>query len=568
MRSLCALVVLAVVGLGNATSSPASSIPPHDPHTLIIRFKPTVNGRQLTASLARSPSIRVPSALAAAGAANIRPLFPIPPKGLKRQGLYDSLDMAQFFVVQLAPDRDADKAFEDVLRLPEIAHVEFNAYCYQTEAAVAPNDYWYLPTQWNLRQIGMESAWAVTTGSTSVVVAIIDSGVDYLHPDLASRIGYNLAELYGIPGVDDDLNGYVDDVAGWNFADKNNIPAPGTDHGTHVAGIIGAVANNSIGIAGLDWNCLLFPVRVLNASGSGLTADIIQGVYYSSYMGCKVINMSLGGPPDADPTSYLLALNFARLNGSLVVAAMGNKNVGAPYLPAASVDVMAVGATDTLDQRWVWNDSSGSNYGSHIDVCAPGDHIFSTIPCPSCPVGLYDWKTGTSMAAPHVSALAALLLSVRPTLTPDSLYFYIASGVDDQVGAPSEDTPGWDQYHGWGRINAYRSLSLLTTTDVEEIAEGNSIPASFALLQNYPNPFNSATVIPFETRTWRPVELEIFNILGQRIYKQTVEDQPPGRHSITWDGRDQSGRAVPSGLYLYRVTADGTQQTRKMVVLK
>ncbi len=313
-----------------------------------------------------------------------------------------------------------------------------------------PNDPFF-NQQWSLTKIGAPFVWNHTTGSANVLVAIVDSGVQISHPDLADKIWTNPGE---IPGnlADDDGNGKVDDLHGWHFYHRwtstGYEPAedanPNDDfgHGTHVAGIAAAKTNNQAGIAGLSWEGRILPVKVLDEYGNGWYSDIAAGIIYATDNAAQIINLSLGGE---SPSELLLsAVEYAHSHGALVIAAAGNTG-GAVYYPAAYDSVIAVAATDQNDERPFF-----SNFGPQIDLAAPGKDIYSTWYLTN-----YFTKSGTSMAAPHVSGVAALLWSRQPDLTAAQVAQALMESAVD-VGAP-----GKDEYTGWGRLSANRAFGLL-----------------------------------------------------------------------------------------------------------
>jgi subtilisin family serine protease len=304
--------------------------------------------------------------------------------------------------------------------------------------------------------IQLAEAWQVEKGDSNVTVAVLDGGIQMNNPDFKGRIWTNKKEIPG-NGIDDDHNGYVDDVNGWNFSDRDNDLTDRLGHGTNVASIIGADANNGIGYAGVDWNCKIMPLKVVDDQGHGDYGDWADAVYYAVNNGARVINMSLGG---AAPSRKLKnAIEYAYQHNVVVVAAMMNTNSDTKYYPAAYPHVIAVGATGPDDNRatpFSWSASSGSNYGSNICVVAPGAFIYG----PSPDGKDYDvcWS-GTSQATPYVSGLASLLIAQDPSRTPDQIKKIIEATADDQVGNPAEDTKGWDEFYGYGRINAYKALT-------------------------------------------------------------------------------------------------------------
>ena len=272
-----------------------------------------------------------------------------------------------------------------------VEYAEPNGIIYAYD--IIPNDP-YFGSQWGLKKIAVSEAWGIEKGENDIVVAILDTGIDYDHEDLAGHIWINQGE-YGLPkstnSIDDDGNGKKDDWQGWDFIgtgyfDNNGNaidPVPDNDpmddhgHGTHVAGIVGALTDNGIGVAGVCWNVKLMMVRVLDASGAGNAGYLASGIDYAKEMGAHIINMSLGG---VENSTLKLAVSSALNNGCLLVAATGNSNSNVIPFPAAYDSyVLAVGAVDENDNRAIWPGSGGSNYGPEIDVAAPGSSIYLSL---------------------------------------------------------------------------------------------------------------------------------------------------------------------------------------------
>ncbi|MCC7440911.1 MAG: S8 family serine peptidase, partial [Bdellovibrionales bacterium] len=262
------------------------------------------------------------------------------------------------------------------------------------------------------RIIGTEQAWETTEGSSEIVVAVIDTGVDIEHPDLKESIWFNAAERFGLRGVDDDGNGYVDDVYGYDFFADRGDARDDNGHGTHCAGVIGA-RRNTIGIVGVAPQVRIMPLKFLGAAGFGDTLDAVRAVRYAVAMGANVISASWGG---AGRSTYLEeAIADARAAGVSFVAAAGNESRdidASPSFPAAYAGVVAVASTDAADRI-----SSFSNTGdATVLVAAPGTLIRSTLPR-----SRWGELSGTSMATPHVAGAVALALSLDSTLTPDGV---------------------------------------------------------------------------------------------------------------------------------------------------
>jgi len=307
--------------------------------------------------------------------------------------------------------------------------------------ALTPNDsYWDL--QWGPEIVLAPAAWNMSTGSPDVIVAVLDTGIDLDHSDLVGQLWVNPGE---IPenGLDDDENDYVDDVHGWNvLGDGSNVIDDDHGHGTHVSGIIAARGDNGQGVAGMAWSSRVMVVKVLDETGNGFYSGLAEGLTYAADNGARIANLSLGG---TEPSQLLQdALDYAHAHGTLVVAANGNTNSAIQY-PAASDNTLAVAASTQQDERAIY-----SCFGPEADLTAPGSGVFST-----CRGGGYCYKSGTSMAAPHVAGLAALVYAQEPTLTPDQVAQLLKETAQD-IG-----NPGWDPYTGWGRIDAFRALTRM-----------------------------------------------------------------------------------------------------------
>ena len=289
------------------------------------------------------------------------------------------------------------------------------------------------------------NAWDINTGSSSVLVAIIDTGMDYTHPDLAANVWTNPGEIPG-NGIDDDGNGYVDDVHGYDFANMDGDPMDDHSHGTHVSGTIGAVGDNGVGVVGVSWTVKLMGLKFLDAGGSGTTSNAILAVQYATQMGARIMSNSWGG--GAYSEALRLAIQAASDAGILFVAAAGNSSSNndlSPHYPS-SYDVpllVSVASTDHNDLL-----SSFSSYGpTSVDLAAPGSDILSTLPG-----NTYGSYSGTSMATPHVSGALALMLARYPGMSGADARSKLLATVDPLPGLAGLILTG-------GRLNAFTMLA-------------------------------------------------------------------------------------------------------------
>ncbi len=290
--------------------------------------------------------------------------------------------------------------------------------------------------------INAEKVWNVSRGNSDVVVAVIDTGVDYNHRDLKRNMWFNLAEKEGQPGVDDDGNGFVDDIYGYDFSNNDGDPMDGHSHGTHCAGVIGAV-HNDLGIRGVMNNVKMMAIKFLSDSGRGETEEAIKAIDYAVKMGAHILSNSWGG----DEFSQALKDSIEKANeaGVIFVAAAGNSyrnNDENPSYPANYEldNVISVGAMDGRGRK-----ASFSNYGKKVHVFAPGKSILSTVPS-----NRYKKMSGTSMACPMVAGGLGLLLSQNPNMTPLE--------AREQLMATAVRKRSFENMTASGRMDAYRLL--------------------------------------------------------------------------------------------------------------
>ncbi len=364
------------------------------------------------------------------------------------------------YLIKFSGDVDLEKVAAQIAEGGDVRAVEANNVFHLTD--VVPNDSGFNQL-WGLKNtgadggiagvdIGATQAWEKTTGDKNVLVGIIDSGVDYTHPDLAANIWTNPGET-GLDangndkrtnGIDDDGDGLVDDWHGWDFFNNTNNPMDDNSHGTHVAGTIGGIGNNGAGVAGVNWNVSILPIKVFSSSGASTTDALVKGIEYATKMGAFVTNNSWGG--GAASTAIQNAIQKASDAHILFVAAAGNDgqdNDAVDNWPSNYdiPNIVAVASINRKDEL-----SSFSNWGAtRVDVAAPGEDIYSCLPG-----GTYGVKSGTSMATPHVTGAIALLKARFPDLS--------AEQIKDKLLSSSQMTAALKGKVAHGRINVATAM--------------------------------------------------------------------------------------------------------------
>jgi len=366
---------------------------------------------------------------------------------------YKFLDLS---LLRIRDELTVEEALNEIRRIPSVEYAEPN-YILRVDE-IFPNDPLF-QYQWGLHNVGQlggivdadidaPEAWTITTGSDSIVVAIIDTGVDYRHIDLASNMWVNPFEI--VNGVDDDDNGYVDDIYGVDTCNDDGDPMDDHGHGTAVAGVIAALGNNNLGVAGVSWHIKIMALKFADARGSGLTSDAVEAIEYVLDMknrgvNIKITNNSWGG--GGFSRALYDAIAALRSSDILFIASAGNQaqnNDLIPHYPSSYnlSNIISVAATDDRDGlAWF------SNWGQlSVDLSAPGQDIITTLPLDS-----YGYLSGTSMAAPYVSGAAALILSINPSYNHLELKRLILSSVDEVSSLN-------DVVRSDGRLNLYMSL--------------------------------------------------------------------------------------------------------------
>ena len=420
---------LAVAALFAAPAQGQTDAPPGE---LLVRFAPSADAAD-RAALRERARVELDSTL--------------PVRGLQ--------------LVNVDPGQSRAGAERALERADDVVYAEPNFY---RRAFLSPDDTSFA-SQWGLRNTGQTNgvvgadinalaAWDITTGSSNTVVAVVDSGVFLNHPDLAGSSWANPGESgsgRNSNGLDDDRNGFVDDVRGWDWVGDDPEPNDDIGHGTHVAGTIGARTNNHLGVAGASWGTRLMALRAINASGSGTVADVVSAYGYAAGKGVRIVNLSLGSESFSQTEQTVMAslpsVLFVVAAGNGGPDGIGDSNDGpAPDYPCTYplANIVCVAATNRRDVL-----SSFSNFGAaSVDLAAPGETILST-----WIGGSYEFKSGTSMAAPHVAGAAALLLAAEPMLSAAEMRHALLSGVDKVASLNGRVATG-------GRLDARRSLEI------------------------------------------------------------------------------------------------------------
>lgn len=481
-------------------------------------------------------------------------------------------------LISVSEETDIFKIIQQLNQHSLVAVAEPNGLGYE---ALIPQDIQF-SKQWHLDNTGSNGggtadadidapeAWDITTGSSSIKVAVIDSGVPM---------------ETGVPDHTD-LSGSRF-IVGYDWVNNDSVPHDDRGHGTHVTGILGATANNTeapnSGVVGVTWNSPILIEKAIDSTGGITTNNFYNAVYHAVIFDpSRILNCSLSFWQDYQQVRD--AINLAYLNNVLVVAAAGNRGLYSDHaisypakLSSEFNNVIAVSATNSNDII-----SDFSSWGNEITVSAPGgifnddniiQDIYSTKPIYSVPLPDFDYwwlvgrewyyLDGTSMAAPTVSGIAALILARNSSLAPSQVRTRIQDTADDK------GDPGWDPYYGSGRVNAYRAVSGPLAPPKQERKETYQVK----LEPNFPNPANPETWIPYSLAGDSDVSIRIYDIKGQIVRVLNVGPRTAGNYNTKekaayWDGRNERGERVSSGVYFYQIKAGAFIATRKMLILK
>jgi len=409
-------------------------------------------------------------------------------------------------VYSIPEGQTVEEALAKLRQDPNVIYAEPN-YLYHALGATAKrtvNDP-MADQLWGLTKIQAQAAWDTTTGDASVLVAVVDTGVDYNHPDLQGQV-----------------------VKGWDFGNNDADPMDDQGHGTHVAGTIAALGDNGTGVVGVAYKTKILAIKVLGSDGSGDTAAIAKGILKAQELGAKVINLSLGG----DQPSQVLkdAVDRVTAKGTLCVVAAGNENTAKETYPAAYASVLSVGASDTSDRR-----ASFSNYGTYVDIAAPGTGILSSTE------KSYKKHDGTSMASPHAAGVAALLLAQNAALTPQQLKTAMERNGDPVSGFKN----------GIQRLNASKALDAVKNGSIPD-SPANPTPDPQPEPQRpgqpdpgQPDPGQRPAPQPGYPRPDRPFPGQPMPYPGRPVLQPGQPMPYPGDRPIFEPGRPKPGYPQP-----------------------
>jgi subtilisin family serine protease len=490
---------------------------------------------------------------------------------IKDTVLAEKLGMDRVYTLTLSCNiDDPARIIQDYMSTGLFEYVELNSEFKSTSTTpFYPNDPAFSVWQWALNNKGdttlwktkkdvdidMPEGWGIEQGDSTLIIAILDSGIKNWHNEFDGRLWKNVNEIPG-DGVDNDKNGYVDDYYGWNFAYGDTILTDDRGHGTAVASVIAANANNGKNLAGVNFKSKIMILKITDVNGRAYSSSIASAIQYAADKGAKVINFS-----HASPTKLVLvseAIEYAYQKGVTICAGTGNVNADSVYYPAKYPHVIAVGATDLLDKRcknWQLSDSTvgGSNYGDSLDVLAPGEQIIVI----DYRIGETPTKNGTSFATAFVTGLASLLISQNPDITPDIVTKIICSTAEDQVGDPSEDTKGYDKYYGFGRINAYNAL-----LKGEELKTGkkpkalvNKDISKWISWSRYPRQLN--VCLGKEVNSSSPITIRVVDASGKVLQSVSLREHSQSYTILL--------PVVSSGVYFYSIKSDNRTWSGKIV---
>jgi len=457
----------------------------------------------------------------------------------------------------------------------DVEYIQLNNVLMVENASFNPNDAFY-NNQYYLPLIGMPSVWDITQGDSSVVIGVIDTGLDFLHPDLQTSFKKNYGEI-GLDalgrdkrsnGIDDDNNGFTDDWRGWDFTDepftgdprRGDYLTPDNDptddnknsHGTAVTGVINAAFDNGIGIASLAPKCKVLVLRAFDAEGFGEEDDVANAVLYGMMQGVKIFNFSFG---DYVYSNLLRdVVKFAYSKNVTIVCSAGNDGSDRLHYPSAYDEVISVAASADGDARF-----SSSSYGATVDIYAPGLAIFTTMRTgkgSSAYGGDYDYINGTSFSAPMIAAVAGLMKSINPNLTNEEIRGILVSST-----AMFPNQTSWNNLYSSGRVDALRSIQNVAYPSIARIhfpfqdytTFRDTVPicisAASPLLQSYSLYYS----IGYKSENWIPlIENRTTQVLNDTVYRWNIASLPDTAYTLRLAINSNSGRTIEHRMVIFK----------------
>lgn len=536
---LCGLFIFSIAA-GLDTKSQGRFVP----DKVVVKQKTNTPGWQtnsMTNGFVSSGDESIDRICREVGVINIEPYYPGP---LTKPALIRV--MAGLYIFTIANPDNVELAIARLTDSPDIEYIERIS---MPLLNYAPDDPAF-PSQWHLPHVHADDAWDIVRGDTTrhSIIAIVDAGVNYDHPDLLANIWVNPGEDINHNGrfdpsdynnIDDDQNGFIDDIVGWDWGtfDNNPMEEPSWPHGTIVAGCISAVTDNGVWGSAIGFSARMMCIKVFNA---GNLRNVMQGMIWATENNAQIINISWGTAVYSQTEQNVI--NAIWDEDVLIVASAGSESSDVPIYPAAYDNVIAAAATDADDHL-----APFSGYGSWVDLCAPGTNILTT----ETHSGFANYS-GTSFSAAMVSGLAGLIRAWYPSMTN--------AQVEDLIKSTTENidslNPGHIGQMGTGRLNAFRWL--LTSID-------NQPPLAhhFYAIKSYPNPFNGSTLINYTLNKPAYVDLTIYDLLGRRVTSAIDDFQEAGNYRYLWDGT-----GFNSGIYFARLKINSYNETIKLSLIR
>lgn len=456
-----------------------------------------------------------------------------------------------------------------------VEYIEPNRILKVENISTDPNDQFY-SNQYYLPLIGMPSVWNITQGDSNIIIGVVDTGLDFLHPDLQNSFKLNYGETgtdalgrdKKTNGIDDDGNGFIDDWRGWDFTDepftgdprRGDYLTPDNDptddnknsHGTAVSGVINASFNNSIGIASVAPKCKVLVLRAFDAEGYGEEDDVANAVLYGITQGVKIFNFSFG---DYVYSNLLRdVVKFAYSKNVTIVCSAGNDGSDKLHYPSAYDEVISVGASANEDARF-----SSSSYGATVDIYAPGFQIFTTMRKGKGSVsygGDYDYINGTSFSAPIIAAVAGLMKSQNPNLTNEEIRGILVSNT-----ALFSNQTGWSNLYSSGRVDVARTIQNVNYPSVARIhfpfqdytTFRDTVPICISAASPLLNSFSIYYSVGYKSENWIPLlQNQSGQVLNDTVYRWNISSLPDTSYTLRLAINSNSGRTVEHRMVIFK----------------